>query len=76
MQVLVVINPFGGHAKGDRIADRGEIASILDGEHARDVVLADHPDVHHSEAPDSEGPDDGVADDGVAGDETHDHTEE
>ena len=44
MRVLVVINEFGGHAKGHRITDEDEIEAILDGEHAHHVVASDHPD--------------------------------
>lgn len=36
--VLIVVRPFGRHARGDAIADAGEIATVLAGEHARSVV--------------------------------------
>lgn len=41
-RVLVVINPFGGHDRGDRITDAKEIEKLLAGEHAHHVVQADH----------------------------------
>jgi hypothetical protein len=41
-RVLVVINPFGGHEKGARITDSGEIAKILKSEHAHHVIQSDH----------------------------------
>jgi hypothetical protein len=44
MKVLVVTNPFGGKDAGDRITDPAEIEATLAGEHAHDVVQADHPD--------------------------------
>jgi hypothetical protein len=44
MNTLVVTNPFGGHAKGERIIDPQEIDSILSGEHAHHVVRAVHAD--------------------------------
>ena len=44
MKVLVVTNPFGGRETGDRITDPAEIEATLAGEHARDVVQAEHPD--------------------------------
>jgi hypothetical protein len=46
MNTLVVTNPFGGHAAGDRITDPVEIASILAGGHAHHAVRADHADAH------------------------------
>lgn len=42
MRVLVVINPFGGHQKGEVISDPEAIQGILAGEHAHDVVQSDH----------------------------------
>ena len=44
-KVLVVINPFQGYAKGDRIASPSQITEILAGEHAHHVVQAEHADV-------------------------------
>ena len=44
MRVLVVTNPFGGRGVGETIADPAEVEATLAGEHARDVVQADHPD--------------------------------
>ncbi|QEL14785.1 hypothetical protein [Limnoglobus roseus] len=44
MKVLVVTNPFGGREAGERIIDPGEIEATLAGEHAHDVVQADHPE--------------------------------
>lgn len=44
MKVLVVTNPFGGREAGEKITDPSEIESTLAGEHAHDVVQADHPD--------------------------------
>jgi hypothetical protein len=44
MNVLVVTNPFGGRATGESVTDAAEIAEILSGEHARDVVASEHPD--------------------------------
>lgn len=44
MKVLVVTNPFGGRKTGDTITDPAEIEATLSGEHAHDVVQADHPD--------------------------------
>ncbi len=35
---LVVVRPFGTHAKGDAISDAAAIAAILAGEQARNVV--------------------------------------
>ena len=35
---LVVVRPFGRHARGDTITDTGEIAAVLQSEHARSVV--------------------------------------
>jgi hypothetical protein len=35
---LVVVRPFGGHAKGDAITDAATIAQILAGELAANVV--------------------------------------
>ena len=49
MQVLVVINEFGGHAKGHRITDAAEIKAVLDGEHVHHVVVADHDEATFSE---------------------------
>ena len=42
MNVLVVINPFGGFENGHRITDPNEIEAVLAGEHAHDVVQSDH----------------------------------
>ncbi|MFO0906779.1 MAG: hypothetical protein U0835_00165 [Isosphaeraceae bacterium] len=42
MRILIVTNPFGGHETGHRITDAEEIEAVLAGEHARDVVAADH----------------------------------
>lgn len=42
--VLVVTNPFGGRAAGERITDPAEIDTILAGEHRHQVVRADHPE--------------------------------
>lgn len=42
MNVLVVINPFGGHETGHRITDPSEIEAVLAGEHAHHVVRSDH----------------------------------
>ncbi len=35
---LVVVRAFAGHARGDVIEDADEVARVLDGEHAADVV--------------------------------------
>lgn len=35
---LVVVRAFGPHAKGDVIAEPGEVAAVLAGEHAGCVV--------------------------------------
>ncbi len=35
---LIVVQAFGPHAKGDRVTDPAEIASILAGEHAGHVI--------------------------------------
>lgn len=46
MNALVVTNPFGGREKGSKIIDPAEIAAVLAGENAQDVVqvqLADEP---------------------------------
>ncbi|QEL18718.1 hypothetical protein [Limnoglobus roseus] len=43
-QVLVVTNPFGGRAAGERITDPQEMEQILAGEHAGNVVRANHED--------------------------------
>ena len=44
MRVLVVTNPFGGREAGETITDSAEIDAALAGEHAHDVVPAEHPD--------------------------------
>jgi len=41
-KVLVVVNPFAGYEKGERITDEGKIEEILEGEHAHDVVQSWH----------------------------------
>ena len=40
---LVVVQAFGPHAKGDRIADPTEIASVLASDHAASVVRVNVP---------------------------------
>lgn len=35
---LVIVRPFGSHAKGDVITEPGEIAKILAGDNGHDVV--------------------------------------
>ena len=49
-RVLVVINPFGGRDKGDRITDADEIAKVLKSEHLHHVVQADHSDLDEPKA--------------------------
>jgi hypothetical protein len=71
MNTLVVTNPFGGHAAGDRITDPSEIESILAGGNAHDVVRAVHDDAHA--APEARA--DGAAPESPADPETSD-TEE
>jgi hypothetical protein len=44
-KVLVVMNPFGGHSKGDRITDPSEIEKVLAGEQAHHVLQSDHKDL-------------------------------
>jgi hypothetical protein len=51
MKVLVVTNPFGGRAVGERITDSGEIASVLVGEHAHHVVQTEHDDETPNQKP-------------------------
>jgi hypothetical protein len=41
-RVLVVVNPFGGREKGERITDEEDIKKILEGEHAHHVVQSVH----------------------------------
>lgn len=43
-KVAVVLHPFGGHQRGDRISDATDIANILKGEQATFVVISNHPD--------------------------------
>lgn len=50
MNVLVVKNPFGGKEIGDPITDPAEIEAILAGEHAHDVVRADHAEAPKTNA--------------------------
>ena len=44
MKTLVVTNPFGGRDIGTVVTDPAEIAAILNGEHARDVVASETAD--------------------------------
>jgi hypothetical protein len=42
MSALVVTNPFGGREKGSKITDPSEIAAVLAGENAQNVVQVQH----------------------------------
>jgi hypothetical protein len=48
-RVLVVVNPFGGLGKGDRITDPEEIKKVLAGEQAHHVIQSDHSDLDDAE---------------------------
>lgn len=44
MSHLVVVEPFGGHQRGDAIRDEQEMAEVLAGENQHSVVrVADQP---------------------------------
>lgn len=51
MKVLVVVNPFGGRAIGDRISSSDEITAVLAGENAHHVIASDHADLDEATAP-------------------------
>lgn len=55
MKALVVVQPFAGHAKGDRITDPDTIAKVL-ADHDNRVLKIEIPDAPASEPHEKDAP--------------------